>query len=1100
MKKYLSLLLLVPALAWASSTFTTHYNLEKPRDGSLNWGTAIRDNADKIDTQMYSTANGLNNHIIDTENAHLGTAIGTTPGASLCVSALTVQAYLDCLDLNVGPVLSGGVVTLAGTQTILGEKTFSGGLKLSDQTAGQVTYLDALGKLTSSAISNTSLESFQTQIDGKEPVQTKGSVSTSTTGVTVTGTNATVGPNITVDIQTATDGQPGLLSAVDHTTFSAKQSALGFTPEDIANKDIDGTFAANSDVKYPSQKAVKTGIANHAALTTTHGVSGNIVGTSDAQVLTNKDISGGTASNTNRVTIPSGTTAALNALTRKAGTVVYDTSVSALKYDNGSTLIAMEGVTISNFTTNQIQPVSSNDQIFRYTGGSPATVSQIDNGSVSAGQHIYVVGTSNTNTVTINGSTTNALINGTTWVGHQGDVIQFMYDSGLAKYIEVSRSDSISEDIGTAKGDLIAFTAASTPTRLGLGSYGQVLTTDSSTSTGLKWAAAASSSNLLAKFDAEDNTGAGWGAGTTTFTNAFPDAVVTSWAASPSTPSTGIFTTTNTTPLAGTYSYKYLKQGSAGTVVYQNFTIPRELLSSVITIGFTYEINGATYADGDLAVGIATNNGSATTGWIQPAPFKILNQTGPAKFQAEFQTDSSTTTYTLAIFQTTTGSWTSANFDSFFVGKKDKTFGAPVTDFKPYPSAPTLGSGFGTATGVSFEYAQVGQSIFVKGWLTTGTVAAGATTISLPSGLSFVPYAVNQRLGGGNQDVATNSDLIVQYSTPTSVRLMNNAGQVLGNQITANTTAVYVEFSGKILGWSSSTQISSDASTRLVAARYTRSTTLTAPTSGYTTVDTVTKDIDTHGTLNTTSGVYTIPVSGWYTISGSAFFNSVTVTYGTNQYYRLSIGGTKTIYDLDFKSIVASSTSYLALFGTKSMYYNAGDTIYLTIGNWTGVSLVSPTMELSINQNQGPTSIAASDTVAALYTGQPTGTLNGSYNIATFPTKIKDSAGVYASGSYPIQSAGIYDIKAQADISHASVAVNGNCAVSIFIDGVEAYTGVSWFSSTSVLEYMPKAEADSIPLLTGQVVTIRAYSSGTTPAYVNSAKTNRFSIKRTGNY
>jgi hypothetical protein len=36
------------------------------------------------------------------------------------------------------------------------------------------------------------------------------------------------------------------------------QSALGYTPENVANKDTDGTLAANSDTKYPSQKAVKT--------------------------------------------------------------------------------------------------------------------------------------------------------------------------------------------------------------------------------------------------------------------------------------------------------------------------------------------------------------------------------------------------------------------------------------------------------------------------------------------------------------------------------------------------------------------------------------------------------------------------------------------------------------------------------------------------------------------------------------------------------------------------------------------------------------------------------------------------------------------------
>lgn len=40
--------------------------------------------------------------------------------------------------------------------------------------------------------------------------------------------------------------------------LAGKQASLGFTPENVANKDTDGTLAANSDTKYPSQKAVKT--------------------------------------------------------------------------------------------------------------------------------------------------------------------------------------------------------------------------------------------------------------------------------------------------------------------------------------------------------------------------------------------------------------------------------------------------------------------------------------------------------------------------------------------------------------------------------------------------------------------------------------------------------------------------------------------------------------------------------------------------------------------------------------------------------------------------------------------------------------------------
>jgi hypothetical protein len=60
-----------------------------------------------------------------------------------------------------------------------------------------------------------------------------------------------------------------------------------------------------------------------------------------------------------------------------------------------------------------------------------------------------------------------------------------------------SASNPISANIVDAKGDLIAATAADTVSRLAVGANNTVLTADSSTATGLKWAAAAGGGKVL---------------------------------------------------------------------------------------------------------------------------------------------------------------------------------------------------------------------------------------------------------------------------------------------------------------------------------------------------------------------------------------------------------------------------------------------------------------------------------------------------------------------------------------------------------------------------------------------------------------------------
>lgn len=103
--------------------------------------------------------------------------------------------------------------------------------------------------------------------------------------------------------------------------------------------------------------------------------------------------------------------------------------------------------------------------------------------------------------------------------GTTGQVLSKASNTDLDfSWVAQDDSNAIQNAIVDAKGDLITATAADVPARLGVGTNGQVLTADSTTSTGLKWATPAGGGKVLQVVYADYDTNV-----TITSTNSYSD-------------------------------------------------------------------------------------------------------------------------------------------------------------------------------------------------------------------------------------------------------------------------------------------------------------------------------------------------------------------------------------------------------------------------------------------------------------------------------------------------------------------------------------------------------------------------------------------------
>lgn len=133
--------------------------------------------------------------------------------------------------------------------------------------------------------------------------------------------------------------------------------------------------------------------------------------------------------------------------------------------------------------------------------------------------------------------------------------------------------------------------------------------------------------------------------------------------------------------------------------------------------------------------------------------------------------------------------------------------------------SPTLSAGFGTTSGVVFNWRRDGDTLYVEGFLTTGTVAGSLTTITLPNGIAVNPLALranttsgkgprvgtwqcdnNQQIGSIILALTTSTTLVYLGAqvNQTSIELTPNNGN--SAQLTGS-SAVSLDFAVPISGW-----------------------------------------------------------------------------------------------------------------------------------------------------------------------------------------------------------------------------------------------------------------------------------------------------------
>lgn len=587
------------------------------------------------------------------------------------------------------------------------------------------------------------------------------------------------------------------------------------------------------------------------------------------------------------------------------------------------------------------------------------------------------------------------------------------------------------------------------------------------------------------------------------------------------------WTQSASSPLSGSNSFLFTKDAAnrQGEGVSYDFSIDSGDQAKVISIDFMYQVASGTFVagtettDSDLILYIydVTN---ATL--IEPIGFKLSQNSGPAVHKATFQTASNSTSYRLIIHvASTSASAYTVKFDNFIVARQAYSSGSVAQYLGPIT---TTGSWI-TNTTYSANYWRMGDHLLAKVLVSlAGAPTATSLTINIPSSIGIVDTSKIKFGGDGVADyegsgsyrdsgnltyvvkpryVGSTTSVSVYYLNPTATAntvtqaSVSNTAPFTGG----NADALEITYRVPILGWESNVQLSNGTDGRLVAARFTGSSTAI----GTTNTDIVwgTTDYDTHGAYNASTGVYTVPVAGKYRM---AMYAQGAGTAAGNVGDQLLVRAVKngSVVSNISRSLVQTTTSVNhAWMGQTTVDCVAGDALkFVIIRDATvGALSISSTATAGfglIEKIASPQFIAQNETVAVIVqkdTGNHTSTGNFQ-DITTWQSPIKDTHGSFniSTGVFTVPVAGVYSVSGCATLAASGTGLLRR--IDVYKNSTAMFTGAP--GPVSASNAARGAFAGTINAVAGDTIKVQMFQdSGGNLAY-QTGKDTALHIVRVG--